>query len=101
MKINHKLFCNREPEIDAPRAVKVPPRDKPVPWRGMSVRRIDPVNEFSAFGTTPDMAGFVVEGAAVAPFEPNDLVLGKVLPAPGAATVEVFRRQRRLMLELR
>lgn len=91
----------REPEIDAPRAVKVSPRDKPVSWRGMSVRRIDPVNEFSAFGTTPDMAGFVVEGAAVAPFEPNDLVLGRELPAPGAATVEVFRRQRRLMLELR
>ena len=92
---------SREPEIDAPRAVKIPPRHRPVVWRGMSVRRIDPVNEFSAFGTTPDMSGFVVEGAAVAPFEPNDLVLGRELPVPGAATVEVFRRQRRLTLELR
>lgn len=92
---------SREPDVDAPRVVAVAQGRRPVKWRGMSVRRIDPANEFSAFGTTPDMAGFVIEGAASAPFEPGDLVLGGKLPAPGAATVEVVRSQRRLTLELR
>lgn len=63
----------------------------------MKIRAIDPLQEFSAFGTLPDEKGFVVESGAKEPFREGDLLLG-ANPPPATGRVKIVRDQRRLEL---
>lgn len=86
------------PQIDPPRFFpRRPSAASPVEWRGMKIRAIDPLQEFSAFGTLPDEKGFVVESGAKEPFREGDLLLG-ANPPPATGRVKIVRDQRRLEL---
>ena len=82
------------PRIDPPRFPSRPAAAAPIEWRGMKIRAIDPLQEFSAFGTLPDEKGFVVEGDAKEPFREGDLILGEK-PPPATGRVKIVRNQQR------